>query len=313
MTALSIIIAAHDAADYLGRTLERLAAEVPAGADVEVLLIDDASTDSTGAIAAEHAGRHAWLRVLRVEFRNVGRVRQFGVQQARGRHITFLDSDDAFMDGALAWLLATLAAQQPDALLAPLREVSDAAHAEPIAADLAVRPISTAAAIDAFLDHRRIQGHLIGKCFSRALLASCEIPPLSAYEDLAVLPELLLGAQRIVLASDAFYLYLKRPGSLSSRARGWPRLAEQVAALERVERALATLVPAHRLGVFWVELAHALSATPDGAALLPAHPAIGRRVAALSLPRFLLDPAVRTSLKRKLLKLGALRRAARAR
>lgn len=305
MPLLSIVIAAHNAGSYLGATLDRLAGELTHASDaVEVLLLDDASTDDTGAIARSYAGRHAWLRPVRVEHRNVGRVRQSGIDAAQGRYVAFLDSDDAFMDGAIAWLLDLLRRDAPDVLLAPLRETAEPTYAETITPHLSVRPLDAHQAVGLFLEHRSIQGHLIGKCFARSLLVQHPVPPLAAYEDMAVLPALLLASRRTVLADGPFYLYLKRPGSLSCR-QGWPRLGEHVAALETIGRDLAPHVPAHRLGAFWVDLADAVSASPDGAALLRDHPAIDKHVAAVPLLRFLLDPRIRTSLKRKLLGLRA--------
>ncbi|WP_374347172.1 glycosyltransferase [Chitinimonas sp.] len=299
MPLLSIIIAAHNAAAYLQDTLARLTGELAGVGNVEVLLIDDASSDATAAIAAAHASQHPWLRVQRAEFRNVGKVRQLGVTMASGRYISFLDSDDAYVDGAVAWLLAQLSSQQPDALLAPLREVSvlDSRAALP-----QCRPIRREAAIDLFLEHRHIQGHLIGKCFSRALLLDNPVPPLTAYEDMALLPRLLLQSTHILLADAPFYCYLKRPGSLSCR-QDWPRLAEQVQALQQIDETLGTVVDAERLDAFWVNLADALLASPPGRARLAEFPQIAARLRRINGLRFIAARRIRTSIKRKYLAL----------
>ncbi|MBV8468079.1 MAG: glycosyltransferase [Burkholderiales bacterium] len=300
---LTIIMPAHNAAAFLGATLERLAAELADVVDgVEVLLFNDGSSDATGEIARRFAADHAWLQVHDVAFCNVGRVRQAAVAAAQGDYVTFLDSDDAFADGAMAWLLDVLAGQSPDIVLTPLQEVSDPAARLASPSAHACRLIDRQTALDLFLEHRAVQGHLIGKCFARELLAAHPIAPLTAYEDLATLPGLLLDAKRIVLGLAPIYLYLKRAGSLSNRCQDWPRLGDQVQALALVDAALASHVSASRRGTFWVELANALLDSPNGPSLLTAHPDIGRRVLALPLWRYLLTASIRTSQKRKLLR-----------
>lgn len=86
---LSIVIPAHDEAPVIGATLDALADAVCAvDGDVEVIVVDDASTDGTAAIAR---GRGA--RVVQVDVRHIAGARNAGAAAARGDRLLFVDAD----------------------------------------------------------------------------------------------------------------------------------------------------------------------------------------------------------------------------
>lgn len=107
--AVSVVIPAKDAEAYIAETLESLTTQGLPSEDIEVLVIDDGSADSTVAIAESFAPRLPHLRVLR----NPGphgpsAARNVGIAAAEGRTITFLDSDDWFGPGHLGRMIETL-------------------------------------------------------------------------------------------------------------------------------------------------------------------------------------------------------------
>ena len=86
---LSFIIPAHDEELLLGATLGSLhAAAVLIGASYEVVVVDDASTDSTASIAAANGAR-----VISVNHRKIGAARNAGAQHATGALLIFVDAD----------------------------------------------------------------------------------------------------------------------------------------------------------------------------------------------------------------------------
>jgi cellulose synthase/poly-beta-1,6-N-acetylglucosamine synthase-like glycosyltransferase len=85
---VSVIVPAHNAEATLGRTLDALRGQ-RGGVDFEVIVVDDGSTDRTGAIA-EDAG----VRVLRTgTARGAASARNAGVGEARGSLLAFTDAD----------------------------------------------------------------------------------------------------------------------------------------------------------------------------------------------------------------------------
>ena len=93
---LSIIIPAYNCADYLGQCLDSIADPGGAGPgdDVEVVVVDDGSTDATGRIVRARALTDPRIRHLRQDNRGVSAARNAGIGAARGRCLMFVDADD---------------------------------------------------------------------------------------------------------------------------------------------------------------------------------------------------------------------------
>ena len=96
----SLVVPAYNRADFIGRCLESIVAQE--FDDLEVVVVDDASTDGTADVARSFADRLC-LRVL-VNHVNCERSwsRNRGAEGARGRYVVFLDSDDVLETGALS-------------------------------------------------------------------------------------------------------------------------------------------------------------------------------------------------------------------
>ena len=110
MTAVSVIVPAHNAAATIARTLASLASETEVIG--EVLLVDDSSSDDTAAVAMEAAARLALpLRVIASNCRDAGGSRNLGLEQARLPWIYMIDADDLHLEGGLRRLLSKAEAQ----------------------------------------------------------------------------------------------------------------------------------------------------------------------------------------------------------
>src|SRR3546814_4940776 len=102
---VSVIVAACNAQEYLGEALRSALAQ--ADVEVEILIVDDASTDRTRQIAEHHAGRDPRIRVIRSERRRgPGAARNLALDQSQGQWIAVLDADDSYHVDRLASLLA---------------------------------------------------------------------------------------------------------------------------------------------------------------------------------------------------------------
>lgn len=90
---ISVIIPVYNAAPYLPGCLDSVLAQTYR--ELEILLIDDGSTDGSGAICDRYAAMDPRIRVLHQENGGVSRARNRGLELATGELISFVDSDDA--------------------------------------------------------------------------------------------------------------------------------------------------------------------------------------------------------------------------
>lgn len=105
---LSVVIPAHNDAAYLQACVASLCAGQTAS--MEIIVVDDGSSDATAQVAAACAAAEPRVRVLQQEHAGVSVARNAGLAAARGQYVAFVDADDEVEPGWAWQLLAAAAA-----------------------------------------------------------------------------------------------------------------------------------------------------------------------------------------------------------
>jgi glycosyltransferase involved in cell wall biosynthesis len=105
---VSVVIPAYNAAEFLQRTVDSAINQTYE--NLEILIVDDGSTDETGRIAQEISEKFLHVKYLRKMNGGVSSARNFGIQAARGEYVTFLDADDLWHPLKIASQMAALEA-----------------------------------------------------------------------------------------------------------------------------------------------------------------------------------------------------------
>lgn len=92
MPLISVIVPVYNTAPYLGKCLDSILGQTHK--NIEVILINDGSTDNSQVVAEEYAAKDARVRVFYQENQGIMSVRIRGIEEARGEYIGFVDSDD---------------------------------------------------------------------------------------------------------------------------------------------------------------------------------------------------------------------------
>ncbi len=106
--AVSVVIPCYNHARFLGEAIESVLDQTRR--DVEVVVVDDGSTDDTAAVAASHPG----VVYVRQQNRGLAAARNTGIRASRGEHLVFLDADDRLLPNAIEAGLDCFA-RHPDA------------------------------------------------------------------------------------------------------------------------------------------------------------------------------------------------------
>lgn len=107
MSRVTVLVAAYNAQDYLGECLDSLVAQTLK--DIQIVCIDDASTDRTPRILEDYAGRDSRITVIRCDVNSGQAVaRNKGIEIADGDYITMLDADDLLSADALEKAVSVL-------------------------------------------------------------------------------------------------------------------------------------------------------------------------------------------------------------
>lgn len=103
---ISVVMACHDAEPFVGEAVASVCGQTFRA--VELIVVDDGSTDASAAIVAERAAADLRVRLIRQENRGPYPARNRGLSEARGRFLAFLDADDYWEPDCLAHLHAAL-------------------------------------------------------------------------------------------------------------------------------------------------------------------------------------------------------------
>lgn len=123
---VSVIVPAHNEADYVGSALQSVFEQTLTPAAIEVIVVDNGSTDRTGDVVRE-AARGAPVRVELVHdpYRGIARAKNLGARHARGRFLVFLDADSRLSPGLLAHVVERAAAGEQSASIRVIADSRD--------------------------------------------------------------------------------------------------------------------------------------------------------------------------------------------
>ncbi len=104
MHLLTTVIPVYNCEKYIGRAIESVLAQD--NQDLEILVIDDGSTDSTASIVREFMEKNSSVRMIQQNNKGVSAARNTGIQNADGTYLSFLDADDYYVPNVLSeqWL-----------------------------------------------------------------------------------------------------------------------------------------------------------------------------------------------------------------
>lgn len=96
MVKISVIMPVYNASTYLDMSISSLLEQKID--DVELICIDDGSTDNSLKIIEKYAKENDFINIIQQENSGSAKARNNGIQQATGEYIAFLDADDKFLD-----------------------------------------------------------------------------------------------------------------------------------------------------------------------------------------------------------------------
>lgn len=214
---ISVIIPFYDLERYARECLDSVLTAVKGREErVEVICVDDGSTDSTPRILDEYAARHPFIKAIHQPNGGEGSARNAGLAAASGEWITFADGDDRWNDDYLE-VAESAIVRHPDAevfgfALEAFKDGTEPGrHAD--RASVSEREFDVSASVPADVVVRL---GLTPAFFRRSVVAGLSFSPLPLGADRLFVSECLLTARRIVISDAVIYDYRARAGSTSN-------------------------------------------------------------------------------------------------
>lgn len=215
---LSVVMPTHNVAPWVGEALETVLGQ---GIErMEVIVVDDHSTDGTREIVADRAERDERVTLVEAISRGGGTARNIGADHARGKYLVFCDGDDIVPDGAYAALIASLEESGSDIAFGDylkFRPVDTWRPTQNMQAFSRARRRTTLAEEPTLMYSRPCWN----KAFSREWWDSRRIrfPDVARSNDIVPMVRAYLMARSVDIVPDVVYLYRERPGGSSMTAR----------------------------------------------------------------------------------------------
>jgi CDP-glycerol glycerophosphotransferase len=122
MPRISVVVPVYNVEPYLEECLESLAAQT--FSDLEIVMVDDGSTDNSAAIAGDFVARDPRFRLLQQPNGGLSKARNTGTDAATGEFLAFVDSDDYLAPNAYELLISALDETGSDFATGAVRRVT---------------------------------------------------------------------------------------------------------------------------------------------------------------------------------------------
>jgi len=230
---ISVIIPVWNGEKHLERSLKGICAQPIE--NMEIIVVDDGSTDGTWALLTRMAGEDSRIRPIRQENAGASVARNTGLEHCRGRYVRFVDADDAVPENSLPFLLESATANRSDLVIA--------AYTEVLAGSRSLRCLHRKdEAVDQEEFLRRLEryansfyyGVLWNKLFQGDLIREHKVrftPGLHWGEDFVFVMDYLAHCQRYSYLSAPVYDYIRNPNGLVMR-QFWRSIAHPIASLK---------------------------------------------------------------------------------
>ena len=259
-TLLSVIIPAYNVEAYIGDSLES-ALRQPRVDEIELIVVDDGSTDSTLdrilAIQGTEQGRN--IRVIHQENRGVSAARNAAIAHVRSPYIGFLDADDIWSANFSAVIMPLLDAGASDIIEFNVGII-----------DSKGRIIDRLELIDrgsvgprvggtvALMEFARVWQLFPGaRVYRRELWEGIEFPVGRVYEDCSTIPLIYTRARTLHRLADELYYYRRRAGSITQTATPHTVRSLAICAEEALAYCDVGVNAAYWMALFHKNFAHA--------------------------------------------------------
>lgn len=217
---LSIIIPVYNVEKYISVALNSIISNTDTlDKWLEIILIDDGSTDNSGKICDQYALKYPFIKVIHQKNQGQSVARNAALDIARGKWITFVDSDDIVRKDYLSILLSSIQNNiEADIIIFKFKMFNDDENIENKVNNVKTysqKNISYLSKSEAmyYITTDEIGNYMWNKIFKRKLFDDVRFPIGRRFEDIAVLYKYFQLAKKICIYNDYLYFYRQRLNS----------------------------------------------------------------------------------------------------
>lgn len=214
MSLISVIVPVYNVEKYLEKCIESII--VQTYKKLEIIIINDGSTDRSGSICEEYAKKDFRIRYIIQKNSGLGRTRNRGIKEANGEYILFIDSDDYIECTMIERLYQNIVKSKADVASCGIYNVFQK-KCTPQYDKIEQFLVSAEEAFGLLLVGAKIPGSSCNKLYRADVLNTVRFPEGVLYEDVAFHTELMQKVRNIYVDTTPMYYYVHREESITTR------------------------------------------------------------------------------------------------
>lgn len=216
---ISIIIPAYNVEKYINKCIDSIICKEN---DIEIIIVDDGSTDKTSIICNEYCENNDNIKVFHVKNGGQAKARNYGLDVATGKYIMFLDSDDYIDDDKFIEKIKKIIENEPDLIMYGYKKFWEGKNKYSYKKLLDNKKIRNYT-LDYLIDSNYFKGCPWDKIIKASLLKDNKIyfPENMLSEDIKWCADLLkiVNNNKIYVLNENPYVYVQHKNSTSKKVK----------------------------------------------------------------------------------------------
>lgn len=214
MPKVSILVPVYNVEPYLEKCLKSLLGQTMS--DLEVILINDGSTDGSKQIAEAYVQKDPRVHLFSYANAGISRTRNRALLKAAGKYVMFVDSDDFVETGMLEKMVSEMEKRNLDVLQCGF--VMDFGPFPFFRQYAGRKDFTPVEAMHALVSEKHLNNYPWGKLFAIECFDGIQFPEnLPGFEDTCTIFKAIAKGKKIGTIPDRFYHYVQRGGSLTNK------------------------------------------------------------------------------------------------
>lgn len=210
---ISVVVPVYNVAQYLDQCLESIVNQTYR--NLEILVVDDGSTDGSGAMCDRWTERDERIHVFHQPNGGLSAARNTALDNMKGEIVTMVDSDDLIHPDFISTLLRLMQQHEADIAVAGYQPFYDReAHLPPLESPYKVQQYGRHEALMSIFYQQGLTHSAWGRLYEASLFDGIRYPIGQNYEDLAIIYPLILKCGRVAKINYTLYGYRQRKSSI---------------------------------------------------------------------------------------------------
>lgn len=209
MIDISVIVPVYNVEKYLGKCIDTLIAQT--FTNIEIILVDDGSTDKSGTICDEYALKDSRIIVIHKKNGGLSDARNVGIERAKGKYLGFVDSDDYIDEKMYEVLYSNLIQFKADMVMCGYYDCYENKLIKKQSSGN-VMVWNNEEAVKALQNTLPVAWN---KLYKRELFNHLQYPVGRLHEDTFIILDLLKKTTTVVNVEEPLYYYIRREASIT--------------------------------------------------------------------------------------------------